>query len=156
MEKETIQAYTRRISQANRTELIVIIYELTLNDLRQAKELKEDTTAFNKKLYHACKCVNELITALDFTYPISYELMRLYRYVNECIAKVKTTKDMKLLDSAINTMDGLRLAFIEVAKKDTSGAMMTNTEQVYAGLTYSKGYLNESSYSQGHSRGFKA
>lgn len=156
MEKETIQAYTLRISQANRTELIVIIYELILHDLREAKQQTKDQEQLNKTLYHACKCVNELITALDFQYPLSCDLMRLYRYVNECIAKVKTTKDSKLLDSAIATIDGLRIAFAEVAKKDPTGAVMMNTEQVYAGLTYSKGSLNESLYSGGSLRGFQA
>lgn len=155
MEKETLQAYTLRISQANRTELIVIIYELLLQDLQDAKGLLEDQAALNKKLYHACKCVNELITALDFRYELSYQLMRLYRYVNECIAKVKTTKENALLESAIATIDGLRVAFVEVAKQDKTGAMMTNTEQVYAGLTYSKGILNESIYSGNPSRGFQ-
>ena len=38
-------------------------------------------------------------------------------------------------------------SFEQVAKQDTSGAVMANTQQIYAGLTYGKGTLNEVSMS---------
>ncbi|MDO5518916.1 MAG: flagellar protein FliS [bacterium] len=157
MEKETLQAYTRRVTQANRSELIVILYELILKDFEEAKQLEEGNNEYNKVLYHACKCVNELINALDFQYELSFQLMRLYRYVNDCIAKIKVRKDEKIIDSAINTIEGLRVAFVEVAKQDLTGPIMRNTEQVYAGLTYSRGTLNESRLmNAGKTRGFQA
>ena len=40
-------------------------------------------------------------------------------------------------------MTKLKAAFEEVAKQDTSEPLMENTQQVYAGLTYGKGSLNE-------------
>lgn len=54
-------------------------------------------------------------------------------------------------------MESLHSAFEEVAKQDTSGAVMQNTQQVYAGLTYGKGKLNEV-FMNGNerSRGFMA
>lgn len=158
MEKELVQAYTMRITQANRTELVVILYELVLHDLNKAKEQIDfhGQEEYQKVLVHACKCVNELIVTLDFQYEVSYDLMRLYRYVNECITKCKVAPDMKLFESAINTISGLQKAFMEVAKQDRSGPVMKNTEQVYAGLTYSKGSLNESLINQSYDRGFRA
>ena len=40
-------------------------------------------------------------------------------------------------------MGKLKEAFIKVAKQDNSAPVMKNTQQVYAGLTYGKGSLNE-------------
>ena len=40
-------------------------------------------------------------------------------------------------------MGKLKEAFQEVAKQDYSAPVMKNTQQVYAGLTYGKGSLNE-------------
>lgn len=158
MEKELKQAYTMRISQANPTELIVILYELIEYDLEAAKTSveKQDQAEYHLRLEHGCKCVNELLVALDFQYPISYDLMRLYRYVNECIIRAKIRYEASLLESALDTIRGLKSAFEEVAKKDMSGSVMKNTEQVYVGLTYSKGTLNESLLENSYGRGFRA
>ncbi len=156
MEKEKVQAYTLRVTQANRSELIVILYEMILDDLMEADKYAVHDRDYNKVLLHATKCVNELICALDFQYELSFQLMRLYRYVNECIAKLKVKKDEEIRKSAMDTIQGLHVAFKEVAKQDNSGAVMRNTEQVYAGLTYSKGTLNESLLSNSGSRGFQA
>ena len=38
MKQELKQQYVSRITQANRTELLVIVYELLQQDLRQAME----------------------------------------------------------------------------------------------------------------------
>ena len=46
-------------------------------------------------------------------------------------------------DAVREVMTKLKEAFEEVAKQDTSGPLMENTQQVYAGLTYGKGSLNE-------------
>lgn len=37
----------------------------------------------------------------------------------------------------------MKESFEEIAKQDTSGPVMENSQQVYAGLTYGKGSLNE-------------
>ena len=64
---------------------------------------------------------------------------------------------MSGFDEINKVMESLHSAFAEVAKQDTSGAVMQNTQQVYAGLTYGKGRLNEV-FMNGNeqSRGFMA
>ena len=37
MNRQAIKEYTRRVSQASKSELIVILYEMTLTELRDAK-----------------------------------------------------------------------------------------------------------------------
>ena len=46
-------------------------------------------------------------------------------------------------DTVREVMGKLKDAFIEVAKEDDSAPVMENTQQLYAGLTYGKGALNE-------------
>lgn len=157
MNKEDIKGYTNRVVQANRSELIVILYDIILQDLKEAREslLAEEYKQFQKSCDHSCKAVNELMVSLDFQYEISIELFRLYRYVNELVTKAKTVKKEHLLENAYTTMEKLRAAFVQVASQDKSEPIMQNTEQVYAGLTYSKGNLNESLLDSSN-RGFKA
>ena len=66
-------------------------------------------------------------------------------------------KDVSPLDSAMNVMNTLYIGFEGVAKEDNSPPLMENTQQLYAGLTYGKGSLNETYIDpKEHSRGFKA
>ena len=157
MTKEDIKGYTNRIIQANKSELIVILYDIVLQDLQEAQEYLTESKErdYQKSCNHCLRAVNELMVSLDFKYEISVELFRLYRYVNEVIAKAKTTKDASLLANAYHTMNKLRTSFIKVASEDHSEPVMKNTEQVYAGLTYNKGDLNESLLNASTNRGFK-
>ncbi len=158
MNKEDVMGYTNRVVHANKSELIVILYDIVLQDVKEARdnlaitEIKE----FQKCCDHSLKAVNELMVSLDFQYEISEQLFRLYTYVKELIAKVKTKKEDVLLVEAYNIMEKLRSSFVQVASQDKSEAVMQNTEQVYAGLTYSKGNLNESLLENASKRGFRA
>ena len=54
-------------------------------------------------------------------------------------------------------MEQLLPSFREVAKQDTSEAVMKNVQQIYAGLTYGRGSLNETiGVDIGKKRGFEA
>ncbi len=158
MNKEDIRGYTNRVVQANKSELIVILYDIALQDLKEARNsLKtNESKSFQRSCDHSLRAVNELIVSLDLKYEISVCLYRLYRYVSEIVTKAKTTKEECLLAEAYTTMEKLRSAFAQVASQDKSEPMMANTEQVYAGLTYSKGNLNESLLEISSNRGFKA
>lgn len=159
MDSIMTQTYAARVSQANRSELIVIIYDIILEDLKNGIKAYEnnDLIMFDKELKHAQKFVNELISSLDFKYVISYDLMQLYLYTNKRIISAIIKKKPDTLESAIKVMNRLLIGFEEVAKEDTSEPLMQNTQQLYAGLTYGKGTLNETYIDpKQHSRGFKA
>lgn len=145
MKKEAIQAFTARVTQASRSELTVILYEMILEEITEAREAyeKNDLTSFNRELNRAQKYVNELIVSLDFKYKISYDLMSLYLYVNKTFATAVIKRNPDSLDSAESVLKKLLIGFEGVSKMDTSGPMMRNTQQVYAGLTYGRGKLNE-------------
>lgn len=145
MNNETIQSYTARITQANRSELVVVMFEIIIGDMKEAIDSyqSEDMVTFEKKLKQAQKFVNELIATLDFSYVISLDLMQLYLYVSKRIIMAMTKRKPETLDSAIKVMQNLLIGFEGVSKEDKSGPVMQNTQQLYAGLTYGKGTLNE-------------
>ena len=89
MTQEQIQTYTLRVSQASPCELVVIMYDIILDDIKNAKAAKSagDEKQYQADLVHAGKFVNELMDALDFSQPISFRLMSLYIYVNKMLVK---------------------------------------------------------------------
>lgn len=159
MKKETIQAFATRVTMASKSELIVILYEMILAEITEAKEAYEqgDLATFDKELKRAHKYVNELIVPLDFHYVVCYDLVSLYLYVNKRIITAIIKRNPISLDSAESVLKKLLIGFEGVSKEDKSGSMMRNTQQLYAGLTYGKGKLNETYIDPGNgSRGFIA
>lgn len=158
MDKENKKIYTTRISQANRSELVVIIYELMLESLAEAGQAfeKEDFDTADVELKRVQGFLCELRGSLDFQFPVSYRLASLYRYVNEQLVKSITRKKDVGLASCERVLQGVKESFEEIAKQDTSGPVMENSQQVYAGLTYGKGSLNEVAIDPGTlGRGFQ-
>lgn len=145
MNGETTREYAARVAQANRSELVVIIYELFLHALDDAKESlkagKEEKGC--EYIKRAQGFLQELMDSLDHSYEISGRLLRLYRYVNMQLILSVIRKELVQEEAVREVMTKLKAAFEEVAKQDTSEPLMENTQQVYAGLTYGKGSLNE-------------
>lgn len=156
MDKEKKQEFTVRITNANRSELVVVLYDMILTYLQDGEAFLKDgkQEEFCNEMKKAQDCVKELISALDKQYEISSQLARLYLYVNRTLAKVMVKPDGGLLASAENVIKGLRESFQEIAKQDDSPALMGNAQEIYAGLTYGKNSLNENISDEGGSRGF--
>lgn len=145
MKKELVQEYTLRITQASRSELIVIMYEIILNDLASARESyeKQDMQTYDRELRHAGRFLSELMGSLDYSVPLSYRLMSLYIFTNKELTMARIKKNPELLDGVEDVIEKLKAAFHKVSEEDTSGPVMQNTQQIYAGLTYGRGTLNE-------------
>jgi flagellar protein FliS len=157
MKKDKILDFTLRVSQSNRSELVVVLYEMILeyiNDARECYEL-ENVDGFIEGTKKARACVGELMSSLDIKYPIAVELMQLYVYINKLLITSVIKKKPQDFDAIKRMIGKLTEAFNEVAKQDNSGPLMGNTQQIYAGLTYGKGTLTESYKNQGSSRGFR-
>lgn len=157
MRKDRIQEFSLRVTQANRSELIVILYEIIEADIEHANDLFHagDFTGYEKECRHALRVVNELMGALDYHYEISYELLSLYSFMNKSLVAALMKRDTKEFTAVLMILTRLKEAFKEVSRQDMSGAVMQNTQQIYAGLTYGRGTLNESAYSyQDVNRGF--
>ena len=158
MTKEAINGYSYRITQATKSELIVIIYDIAKEYLISALEdySTDNIEGFRDNLKKAQRAVNELTSSLDLQYEISLELIQLYLYMNKVILKASIRTETKDIDAVIRMIDKLRETFNEVSKQDTSEPLMKNTQTVYSGLTYSKGGItNETQTDNIENRGFR-
>lgn len=155
--EEKKKTFAARVSQANKSELVVIMYDIIFTSIEEARNALSQGSReeFKRELSRAQKLLRELIATLDMQYDISKELMPLYLYANHCMIDSLRTGDSTPLKDVEMVLKPLREAFSEVAKQDTSPALMEHTQQLYAGLTYGKGTLNETLLS-GNSRGYKA
>ena len=159
MRKELVQEFSMRVTQASRSELIVIMYEIILKDMEYAKEAfaEGDTATYEKELAHAGRFVNELMASLDYSVRLSYHLMSLYIFANKELTAAKVQKQPELLDGVADIFEKLLVGYKKVSEEDVSGPVMKNTQQVYAGLTYGRGTLNEMYVNMNESkRGFMA
>lgn len=158
MKKELLQQFTTRVTQANRTQLVVTIYDIILASLEEAKEAYavENMDEWRHSLERAQGLVMELVQALDFKYDISKELCSLYLFVNRRILYTLTTKNMEQLEKTDTVIQNLRNAFEEVSKTDKSEPVMMNTQKVYAGLTYGKSSDLSEMFQDDTNRGFQA
>ena len=76
MTDEKKQSFTRRITQANRTQLVVILYEMLLVYLEDAVDAysNDNKQEFSKNLNMVRECIKEMRVSLDFAYDISKNL----------------------------------------------------------------------------------
>lgn len=158
MTREKIQAYTRRITMANKTQMITILYEMVLDYIDDAKTAYEDddTNMYTEYMYRAMSCIDELIHSLNIGYELGRVLLELYLFEKRTLISCTVKMDEGKLNHVIKTFDSLRAAYTELEKKDEESAVMTNVPKVYAGLTYGRGTLSESIMGNVSSRGFMA
>ena len=149
--------YTLKISQASRTQLVVILYEMTLDYLKEAEDAagSRDEAAFHTGIKRARACIHELSHSLNHEYPVSGNLLQLYLFADRMLIQADARKDAALLKEPEDMVRKLKDAYETISEQDDSGAVMENTQTVYAGLTYGRGALNESLADQGSSRGFR-
>ena len=149
--------FQRRLSQCNRGEMIVIMYDILfayLEDAGQAHD-REDYESYKEALKKSQNALDMLMGALDFSYEISKELYRLYLTGKKHLARAIYENRTDGIQDAMQILKPLYDSFVQVAKSDTSAPLMRNTQQVYAGMTYGKTSLNET-YETERNRGFLA
>lgn len=157
MTNEKKQEFTLRVSQANKTEMLVIIYDIFLEYLEDARSAKEmdDKEAFNLAIRSCRKCVQELVDSLHFEYELAAAFLQIYLYLNRELVTAETKFNVEAIDNIIGIVKKLGEAYKEASKTDKSPAIMGNTQQVYAGLTYGRDSLNESMGNPLENRGFR-
>ena len=106
-------------------------------------EVHDDMEDFVFNMKKSKQFLNNVYSALDFSYDISKQLMSLYMYMDRCLISSIVKQTPVEIDTVLSILTKLKSSFVEVSKFDKSGAVMQGGEQVYAGLTYGKGVLNE-------------
>ena len=159
MDREKLQEFATRVSQANRSELVVVIYEAALESIAEGRAAleKNEIAEARKEIDRAKGMVDELLHSLDLQYQIAHYLRQLYIYAYRELCQGIALRDVSRLDHASDVLEGLLPSFREVARQDESKPVMENTQQIYAGLTYGRGQLNETiAVGVDMNRGFEA
>ena len=158
MTSELKKEYTLRISQANKTQLIVILYEMLLIYTDEAKQalLAGEEKKLQGDIQKARGCLKELMNSLNFDYPLAANLLSLYVYVSKELVDASLHQNKEALEHVIYVIGELYHAYVQIADQDQSPPVMSNSQTVYAGLTYGKGQLTESMSDESASRGFWA
>ena len=158
MTRELKQEYTLRITQANKTQLVTILYEMIMLYLDEAKDaLKvDDKTEYRNVIRKIRGCVNELTASLNLEYELAQNLLQLYLYINRELVHASMHYDSENLTHVETVIRPLKEAYGKIEMLDASGPIMANTQTVYAGLTYGKSTLTENITDPAENRGFFA
>ena len=160
MKAESVKIFTRRITSANKSEIIVIIYDIIEENLALAKKAlaEGDRETYRNEIKQAISFVKELLVSLDMNYEVSKNLAILYIYVSRCLNFALVSGKKEEIEAAEKVLRKLGDSFREVAKTDESKPVMENPQRVYAGITYGRGLdLDEILVASAmESRGFRA
>lgn len=146
MTKEQIQEFTRRISQENHSGFILILCDMIhvyVEDALHAYD-EEDAVKYIRQMELAKQSLNELIACFAPGHALSRRVINILRFIYGKFVKSVVKGKPDELDRCLGMIDNLRVGFVKIHEMDPEGPVMTNTHQVYAGLTYGRGTLNES------------
>ena len=150
MDSEKKQEYTRRVTQANSTEMVVIIYDIALDYISEAKEALNagDEDGFQNGIHRLQGCMYELLSSLNLQYELAVNLRNLYGFCIRQLGISSAKRSVTELENVKKVIEPLRDAY-------KNGPVMGNSQTVFAGLTYGKEELIES-LSTSPNRGFFA
>ena len=156
MTGDRIKEYTLKITQSSPTGLIVVLYDLAIEYIGDAKRAYAEGNheEYRKECMNALKVINDLSSSLDFTYELAMPLFRVYEYMAKELSMAVIKNNTEGLDRVERYLSMIKGSFEKIAETDKGGPIMGNTQTVYAGLTYGKGVLNENISSDGN-RGYK-
>jgi len=140
MTKDKIQDFTYRITNANKTEMIVILYDIGLTYLKDAvKDIDNaDFSGMRTEIGRCRNTLRELMNSVDTHTDIGHNIMKLYIFCSGELTKAFMDYDKNALNHVINVFTKLREAYVKVSEQDKSEAIMEHTENVFSGFTYGR------------------
>lgn len=155
MTKEQIREFTRRTTQENHSGLILVLCDMELVFIADAQQYYQtDLDSYMKSIDKARRTLNELISCFSMNDKQGRAVISILRYIYGRLVASSVRRQPQELDACVKLLDKLKVCFEELHRIDTDGPVMKNTHQVYAGLTYGKGTLNESTLGTDYNRGY--
>lgn len=162
MTKEKKNEFTLRISQANRSELIIILYEMTIcyiEDVINISHTGDTGVANNIELQNAVRravgCIEEMQNNLHYEYDLAKNLKQIYLYMKKQLRIAGTTGNTDSLYVVKKELEILRDAYKTIKDTDTSRPVMVNTQLVLTGMTYDRNRILDSLTTEYSSRGYR-
>ena len=158
MTPEKKQEYTLRITQANKTQMITILYEMVIDYIREAINALEmgQNNAADINLHYAQNVIDELIHSVNRRVELGKTLHKIYIFSKKELIVAGVHRSAGRLSKVEQNFRTLHAAYKEIESEDTSAPTMGNIQTVYAGLTYGKYSLNEDVTASSYNRGFMA
>lgn len=156
MTTEQKKEFTRKISQANSSELIVILYDIALVYVDESIQYMEKEDFANARIQagFAKRSVEEMIANLHFEYDLAVVLHRIYLSMKKSLREAMLENDKQPLTAVKRDLLSLRNAYAQIVTQDKSAPVMGHAQTVVAGLTYGRNSLNESLAQESSNRGF--
>lgn len=156
MTDELKQQFTLRISRANSTELVVILYEMTLVYLDECEAwIDKDLSEFKRAIQKARGCLNELLESINYEYEPAINIRKLMFFCIRRLANAEVTCKAEPLEDIKKVVIPLKDAFAKITPQNPGGSVMGNSQDIYVGLTYGKNKLTENMTDQGFNRGMR-
>lgn len=158
MTKEKIQEFTFRITKANKTEMIAILYDMALTYLEDAGAflISGECALFRNEISRAKSVVKELMNSVNTSADMGMNFLSIYIYCESELTKAYLDFCPENIENVSKIFRSLKEAYDLLGKKDSSGAVMGNTEKIYSGLTYNRSLMNENVSDATSNRGFLA
>ncbi|MCR5404858.1 MAG: flagellar protein FliS [Butyrivibrio sp.] len=158
MTLEKKQEFTLKISQANKTQMITIIYEIVIDYLESAIKEIEDKREDDaqRSLVCAQKGIDELIHSVNTGYELGKNLLQIYIFSKKELTAAGACSSVRRIRKVLKNFQALCGAYRELEKYDNSGTVMGNAQKVYSGLTYGRNSMNVDFSSYASNRGFRA
>lgn len=155
MTKEQIREFTRRATQENHSGLILVLCDMDRVYISDALDA-DDADEYMRNIGLAKRTHNELMSCFNPLDAQGKKVLVVLRYIYGRLVASGVKRKPQELDICLGMLETLRIGFEHLHEIDTEGPVMRNAHQVYAGLTYGKGVLNESAIGADYgSRGFK-
>ncbi len=158
MTKEKIQDFTIRVTTANKTEMIVILYDIAITYLQDAIDALSEgnNSEYRKELGRARNTLRELQNSVDTSIDLGMTLLKIYVYANKELTKAYMDYDEARIFHVMAMFIGLRDAYMEAGKVDKSGPVMDNVETICSGYTYNRYLMKETVSTGEYNRGLLA
>ena len=156
MTAEQKKEFTRKITQANSAQLIVILYDIAIVYVNDAIAFMENGDMANARIQadFAKKSIEEMIHNLHFEYELAKPLHQIYLSMKKSLRDGIMDEKKELLAAVKSNLQSLRDAYDQIVSADESAPVMSHTQGVVAGLTYGRNSLNENLTDAGSNRGF--
>lgn len=158
MTLEKKQEFTLKISQANKTQMVTIIYEMAIEYMESAiLEFSEGRSEDAQiSLRNAQNCIDELIHSLNTKYELGRNLLQIYIFSKKELTAAGASARVSRIKRVLKNFQALCGAYRELEKYDKSSTIMGNTQKVYTGFTYGKNSMNLDYSGYVANRGFRA
>lgn len=158
MTRERIQDFTVRISKANKTEMITILYDIAIEYCNSAADAlkNDDKMLYRMELGRVRSTLRELMNSVNTSTELGMTLMRLYIFLKQQITKAYIDFDEIALAHVLGIFEKLERAYADLSKQDTSDPVMDNVENVYSGFVYNKSRMVENVFERDLTRGYLA